>query len=115
LYNLNRRQIEAELLPYCQTNQITIIAYTPLDSGQLTKGSAASSHPERMKVLESVAKYTQKTLAQVALNWCTSRPGVIAIPKSDKTARVVENCGASGWRISSEQKELLDRTFSVAG
>jgi diketogulonate reductase-like aldo/keto reductase len=114
LYNLNRRQIEAELLPYCQTNQITIIAYTPLDSGHLTKGSAASSHPERMKVLELVAQQTQKTLAQVALNWCTSRPGVIAIPKSDKTARVVENCGASGWRISSEQKELLDSTFSAA-
>ena len=114
LYNLNRRQIEAELLPYCQTNQITIIAYTPLDSGHLTKGSASSSHPERMKVLEEVAEQTQKTLAQVALNWCTSGTGVIAIPKSDKTARVVENCGASGWRLSKEQKELLDRTFSTA-
>lgn len=115
LYNLNRRQIEAELLPYCQANQITIIAYTPLDSGHLTRGSAASSHPERMKVMEEVAQGAQKTLAQVALNWCTSRPGVIAIPKSDKTARVVENCGASGWRLSAEQKELLDRTFSAAG
>jgi diketogulonate reductase-like aldo/keto reductase len=111
LYNLNRRQIEAELLPYCQANQITVIAYTPLDSGHLTKGSAASSHPERMKVLEAVAQRAQRTLAQVALNWCTSQPGVIAIPKSDKTARVVENCGASGWRLSAEEKELLDKTF----
>lgn len=115
LYNLNRRQIEADLLPYCQGNQITIIAYTPLDSGHLTKGSAISSNPDRMKVLELVALQTQKTLAQVALNWCISHPGVIAIPKSDKTARVAENCGASGWRISSDQKELLDETFSAAG
>lgn len=114
LYNLNRRQIEADLLPYCQTNHITVIAYTPLDSGHLTKGSVASSHPERMRVLESVAQETKKTLAQVALNWCVSRPGVIAIPKSDKTARVIENCGASGWRLSAEQQQLLDRTFSAA-
>ncbi len=114
LYNLNRRQIEADLLPYCQENQITIIAYTPLDSGRLTKGSAVSSNPERMKVLELVAAQTHKTLAQVALNWCVFQPGIITIPKSDKTARVTENCGASGWRMSSEQKELLDKTFSAS-
>jgi diketogulonate reductase-like aldo/keto reductase len=112
LYNLNRRQIEVDLLPYCQENQVTIIAYTPLDSGHLAKASSASSNPERMKVLEMIAEQTKKSVAQVALNWCTSRPGIIAIPKSDKSARVAENCGASGWRISPEQRELLDRTFS---
>jgi diketogulonate reductase-like aldo/keto reductase len=111
LYNLNRRQIEVDLLPYCQENQVTIIAYTPLDSGHLAKASLASSNPERMKVLEMIAEQTKKSVAQVALNWCTSRPGIIAIPKSDKSARVADNCGASGWRISPEQRELLDRTF----
>ena len=35
LYNLNTRRIERDLLPYCQQNKITIIAYTPLDSGSL--------------------------------------------------------------------------------
>ncbi|MGD0289273.1 MAG: aldo/keto reductase [Candidatus Binataceae bacterium] len=114
LYNLNRRQIEAELMPYCQANRITIIAYTPLDSGHLTKGSALSSHPERIEVMELVAAQTQKTLAQVALNWCISQPGVIAIPKSDRTARVAENCQASGWRLSPAQMQLLDNAFPAA-
>lgn len=111
LYNLNRRQIEDELMPYCQANGVTIIAYTPLDSGQLTKSSAVSSHPERMQVMESVAAQAQKTLAQVALNWCISQPGVITIPKSDRTARVVENCQASGWRLSPAQMRVLDNAF----
>ena len=111
LYNLNRRQIEEDLLPYCQANRITVIAYTPLDSGQLAKGSEVSSHPERMKVLEMVADQTQKTLAQVALNWCLSQPGVIAIPKSDREARVAENCQASGWQLSAAQLRLLDHAF----
>jgi diketogulonate reductase-like aldo/keto reductase len=111
LYNLNRRQIEEELLPFCQANQITIIAYTPLDSGQLAKDSKLSSHPESVEVLELVAAQVQKTLAQVALNWCISHAGVIAIPKSDRAGRVAENCQASGWSLSPAQIRLLDNAF----
>lgn len=111
LYNLNRRQIEADLLPYCQQQQITVIAYTPLDDGRLATGPRF--HLDwRMWALGQVAAYVQKTPAQVALNWCTSRPPVIAIPKSNSPARVVENCGASGWRLSQEQIRFLDTAFS---
>jgi diketogulonate reductase-like aldo/keto reductase len=112
LYNLNRRQIEGDLLPYCREHQVTIIAYTPLDSGRLAKPSTASSNPGATKALELVASQTQKTLAQVALNWCVFDPGIITIPKSDKAARVTENCGASGWRISADQKALLDKAYA---
>jgi diketogulonate reductase-like aldo/keto reductase len=111
LYNLNRRQIESELLPFCQANHVTIIAYTPLDSGHLAKASALSAHPERAEVLELVARQVHKTLAQVALNWCISQPGVITIPKSDKASRVAENCEASGWHLSAEQVQLLNSAF----
>jgi diketogulonate reductase-like aldo/keto reductase len=52
-----------------------------------------------------------KTRAQVALNWCISRPNVIAIPKSNSLARTVENCGASGWRLSPEQVAMLDEAY----
>ena len=111
LYNLNSRAIEQELLPYCQKHNVTIVAYTPLDDGRLaTKSRFRRS--QGMKVLEEVAAQVQKTLAQVALNWCTSRPNVIAIPKSDSVARTEENCRASGWRLSQEQVRLLDEAFS---
>jgi len=111
LYNLNRRAIERELLPYCVMQRITIIAYTPLDDGRLATG-AGFQPSRRMQALEQVATYTQKTLAQVALNWCTSRPNVITIPKSNSLARVVENCGASGWRLSPAQVQFLDAAFT---
>lgn len=110
LYNLNRRQIESDLLPYCQQHHVTVIAYTPLDDGRL----AATSWFQvgwKMRALEQVATHVQKTLAQVALNWCTSRPSVIAIPKSNSLARVAENCHASGWRLSQEQMRFLDAAF----
>ena len=124
LYNLNRREIERELLPYCVMQRITIIAYTPLDDGRLATRSwfpqnwRMQAVPQvviylrRMQALEQVATFRQKTLAQVALNWCTSRPGVITIPKSNSLDRVSENCQASGWRLSPEQVGFLDAAFA---
>ena len=93
LYNLKRRGIEKDLLPYCQRNHITVIAYTPLADGSLTT---------RTQALQEVADEVGKTPAQVALNWCISRPNVIVIPKSNSLARIEEHCGASGWRLSED-------------
>jgi diketogulonate reductase-like aldo/keto reductase len=111
LYNLNRREIERDLLPYCQQHSITILAYTPLDDGRLAK-KPGSPGSRGMQVLDQVATEVHKTLAQVALRWCTSRPHVITIPKSDSVERTVENCQASGWNLSPEQVQRLDAAFA---
>ena len=111
LYNLKAREIEQELLPYCQQHNVTILAFTPLDDGRLVT-KPRLRRTRSMRVLEQIAGETQKTFAQVALNWCISHPHVIAIPKSNSLARTEENCGASGWRLSVAQIELLDETFS---
>lgn len=112
LYNLNARSIEGDLLPYCQQNQITVIAYTPLDDGSLASSPRFRSD-RRTRAMEQVTAQVGKTRAQVALNWCTSRPNVIAIPKSNSLTRTEENCGASGWRLSPEQVSLLDEAFDA--
>ncbi len=111
LYSLNEREIEDELLPYCQAQNITIMAYTPLDDGRLAVRSRWRRR-RGMKELEAIAAEVQKTLAQVALNWCTSRSHVMVIPKSDRIERIEENCGASGWRLSAEQVARLDAAFT---
>lgn len=114
LYNLKRREIELDLLPYCQENGVTVIAYTPLADGSLA--AKPRRRPDgRIRVLEEVAGQVGKTMAQVALNWCTSRPNVIAIPKSNSIERTAENCGASGWRLSAGQVAMLDQAFSMGG
>ena len=109
-YSLMNRGIEEDTLDYCQKNRITIIAYSPLDKGGLTARPTARNKAA-MSVLQKIALETGKTIAQVALNWCISRPNVIAIPKSDRVERVVENCQASGWRLTPRQTEALDRAF----
>ena len=112
LYSLKDREIERDLLPYCQEQGITIIAYTPLADGSLAGKSRFPVRQSRgINALEAVAVETSKTMAQVALNWCTSRPNVIAIPKSNSLARTQENCGASGWRLPPAQVNTLDDAF----
>lgn len=111
LYHLKRRGIERELLPYCQETGVTVMAYTPLADGSLASKSRSRNDP-RIETLEGVATETGKTMAQVALNWCTSHPGVMVIPKSNSVDRTVENCGASGWRLSTEDIATLDKAFS---
>ncbi len=127
LYNLKRREIEKDLLPYCQQNHITVIAYTPLADGSLTAPSPSQPGQRRGPLrraaerllgqererqgLQEVADKVSKTPAQVALNWCISHSDVIVIPKSDSVARIEENCGASGWRLSEDQLRQLDKAF----
>lgn len=110
-YSLTHRSIERELLPFCQSHEITVIAHTPLDRGGLTS-QPMLRRKEAMSVLSGIAAETGKTLAQVALNWCLSRPYVVAIPKSNRVEGVVEDCGASGWSLSIDQVDALDRAFS---
>ena len=110
LYNLNSRRIEQELLPYCQENQITVMAYTPLADGSLAS-SPRFRQNQKSQAMDRVSAETGKTRSQVALNWCTSHPNVIAIPKSNRIDRTEENCGASGWRLSEEQISMLDEAF----
>lgn len=111
LYNLFDRDIERSILPYCQTTNVTVIAFTPLGSGALASRSSLNRR-QSTAVLEKIAQETGKTMAQVALNWCISKDNVIAIPKSNREDHVVEICGASGWRLSTNQMEDLNRAFA---
>ncbi len=110
-YNLNDRSIEMDLIPYCEEKGITIMAYTPLDDGNLTKQERLFKS-NKMKVLSEIADECSKTMGQVALNWCTSNKHVIAIPKSNSLERTVENCGSSDWRLSDEHILRLNDAFS---
>lgn len=109
-YNLNDREIERNLIPYCHDKGITVMAYTPLDDGNLTHRERVFKS-KKMKVLDEISKECSKTMGQVALNWCNASNNVITIPKSNSLERTIENCGASGWRLTDEQLKRLNDVF----
>jgi len=107
-YSLLDRSPEQELLPYCKANQISLLAFSPLATG-----FEGLRRADREDALSQVAAAAGKTRAQVALNWCVSHPAIIAIFKANKVEHVRENCSASGWSLTAEQRRLL--ASSVAG
>jgi diketogulonate reductase-like aldo/keto reductase len=102
-YSLIERTIEGGLVQYCQKNGITVIAYSPLATGLEYLKRA---DPEG--VLRRVAEASSKSEAQVALNWCIGKENMIAIPKASTVEHVVENTGASGWKLRPDLVRLLD-------
>ena len=103
-YSVADRTIETGLLSYCQEHDITVLAFSPLASGLQ---NLKARDPGR--ALARVAAMAGKSEAQVALNWCIAKAGVVAITKTNSIERVRENCGASGWRLSADQTRILDR------
>lgn len=102
-YNIVDRTIEKDLLPYCEANKITVIAYSPLARG-LSRIRDCDPHQN----MELIAKQVNKTSSQVALNWCLRKEGVVVIPKGNSEAHILENCGASDWRLTEEQIQVLN-------
>jgi diketogulonate reductase-like aldo/keto reductase len=103
-YSLVERTIEGGLLQYCEAKQISILAFSPLANGLQNIQSY-----DREDILGAVASATEKTKAQVALNWCVRSTPVIAIFKSAKVEHVRENCGGSGWNLQPDQIETLNQ------
>ncbi len=100
MYNVD---IESEIVPFCQENDIIITAWKPLVKGILFR--------EKNKLLDELVEKNNKTLAQIAINWLISKKNVITIPKSTNTEHLKENLGALGWKLSEEDMKRLDEAF----
>ncbi len=101
MYNLDRRGIEHDLLPWCRRRHIPVMAYSPLDEGRLL----------RSRDLERIAQQLGATPSQVALAWLIRQQNVVAIPKSASEAHVRENFAALDLRLGKEDLAALDRAF----
>lgn len=100
LYNLARRGIEWDLLPWCKRHRIPVMAYSPIEQGRVL------SHPE----LGRIADLHKATPAQIALAWVL-RAGVIAIPRTGSRAHVQDNRGAFDITLTAQDIADLDRVF----
>ncbi|MGW1394512.1 aldo/keto reductase [Streptomyces nigra] len=100
LYNLSRRGIEWDLLPWCREAEVAVMAYSPIEQGRILGAEA----------LGAVARALGATPAQVALAWVLEQ-GVSAIPRSGSPDHVRENRGAVDLRLPAEALEVLDEAF----
>lgn len=97
LYNLNRRGGEHDLLPWCHSHSVPVMAYSPVEQGRLVRDR---------KLLNRDA-----TAAQIALAWLLTMEGIIAIPKSSDVLHIKENRDAADLVLTTEELSRLNREF----
>jgi len=102
MYNLRRRGIEYDLVPWSRQRGIPIMAYSPLDQGRLL----------RSREIEQIAVRHNATSAQVALAWCLLQEQTMVIPKAGNEAHVRENHGALSLQLDDKDLAVLDRAFA---
>jgi diketogulonate reductase-like aldo/keto reductase len=101
LYNLMRRGIEWDLLPWCRQQNIPIMAYSPIEQGRLLQN----------QTLQTIATDRQVSTAEVAIAWLLHQEQVIVIPKSSNIAHVEKNRAALDLKLTIEELQILDAAF----
>lgn len=108
----------------CDELGIKLIAYSPLCLGILTGKYSQANLPKGLRgllfkrllggatsllaCLQEIAEYRQKTMAQVAINWCICK-GTIPIPGAKNPEQAKQNIGALGWQLDEGEVTELDR------
>lgn len=101
LYNLSRRGIEFDLLPWQRARGVPVMAYSPIEQARLLRHAG----------LQRFAKAHGMTPAQAALAWLLASDDIIAIPKTGSRDRLRENLGALEHPLTPEQLAELDKLF----
>ncbi|XGW00379.1 MAG: aldo/keto reductase [Leptolyngbya sp. BL-A-14] len=101
LYNLSRRGIEWQLLPWCRQRGLPIMAYSPIEQGRLLN----------YQTLTAMAQARGVTTAQIAIAWLLHQDNVIVIPKASSIDHVQQNYAALKLHLSPEELHTLDAAF----
>lgn len=101
LYNLTRRGIEWDLLPWLRARGIPTMAYSPIEQVRLLRNG---------KLIDFAARNSM-TPAQVALAWLLAADDMIVIPKTSNRQHLEENYAALSHPLTPAQLAELDRLF----
>jgi len=126
-YNLLKREVEREILPYCLQNEIGVVAYSPMMSGLLSgkfdytrvapddwrKRDKMFQEPMLSKAmalverLRPIAMGHGKTVGQLAIAWVNTNPAITsAIVGARTPEQVEENVGAADLVLN--QSEMIE-------
>ena len=133
-YTVAGRDLEREVLPLIEDQQLGLMVWSPLAGGLLTgkfspdgkgpDGTRRASFdfpvvdkPRAFKVVDAmrpIAAQHEATVAQVALAWLLSRPQVSTVIMGAKTPeQLAENLGASKLVLTPEELQVLDEVSKL--
>lgn len=104
-YNLLNRDVEKDILPYCEDAKLTLIAYSPLSRWNL------SFREHERTMLERLCKKYAVTIPQIFLNWLISRKNIIALTQTMSFDHIRENGQAANFTLKQTDREEMNRVF----
>jgi aryl-alcohol dehydrogenase-like predicted oxidoreductase len=137
-YSLVRREVEQEVLPYCRSNGLGVIAYSPMASGLLTgamtreraatlpqsdwrsrdpefREPALSKNLALVERLREVGERHGRSPGQVAIAWTLQNPAVTGAIVGARSAKQVEGTvGAANLRLTEEEVAEIEGNNSYA-
>ena len=133
-YNLFRRQVELELLPYCQEANVGFLPYFPLAGGWLTGKYSPDDTPaenarrmvgqlqgnnsarETLDKLNAYATEKGHTILELAFSWLLAHPSVSSVIAGAMTSeQVIANSTAGDWTLNDEERDEVDAIASWEG
>ena len=135
-YSMLHREVEDELLTYCEKNNIGVVTYSPMQRGLLTgtfsqqrlaalplddhrRRSPNFHEPQFTATLQLVdqlrpiAERNGKTLAQLAISWALRRPEITAaIVGARRPEQIAETSAASDFQLSTEDIQEIERLLA---
>jgi len=133
-YSMVKRDIEKDVVPYCLKNNISILAYSPIQrgllSGKMKPGHQFAPGDHRANSyffsngnIERTSAFLNKirpladkkgvTLAELVLRWTLEQPGItIALAGARNETQSVENARAGVINLSPEEVAFIDRELA---
>jgi aryl-alcohol dehydrogenase-like predicted oxidoreductase len=132
-YNLINRKVEAEILPYCEKNNIGVINYSPMTSGLLTGAMTAEriaklpqddwrrsnqnfQSPKLEKnlalveLLRKIGKTHGRAPGEVAIAWTLRKPAITAAIVGARNPRQTEGViAAATFRLTADEVRDIDQ------
>ena len=127
-YSLVARSPERDLIPFAESNDRIVIAYSPLGQGLLSGRYHRDSRPtNRVRIasplflpenleraadliaaLREVASAHSATPTQIALAWAIRRPAVVAIPGASSVEQLESNAAAAEIDLTDDECQALE-------
>ncbi len=136
-YNMLMRDIEAEIVPWCIQQQVSILVYWPLMKGLLAgklprdhvfdakdgrakypmfQGDEWQKNQDLMDELKEIAASVGKTVGQLAIGWTIRQPGITAaLCGAKRPEQIEETAGAMGWELPDEKWGEIDAALAHRG
>jgi aryl-alcohol dehydrogenase-like predicted oxidoreductase len=129
-YSMLKRDIEIDVVPWCIENNVSILAYSPLQRGLLTgkiktghKFNEGDSRPatpyyrdsnikktnEFLEKLKPIADDKNATLSQLVLRWTMQMPGItVVLAGARNPEQIQENAGALNFKLEEDEMKLIN-------